>query len=151
MSATTLHLTITTPTSLLVDEEDIVAVRAEDQSGDFGILPGHTEFLTALPASVVRWHRADGRVRYCAVQGGLMTVEDGERVAIACRRAMTGDDLAGLEAQVEALRSSEEEAGRKARVEQTQLHARAVRQLIRYLRPGRPAGPESPMRQSDAP
>ena len=150
MSANTLHLTITTPTSLLVDEE-VAALRAEDQSGDFGILPGHTEFLTALPASVVRWHMTDGRVRYCAVQGGLMTVEGGDRVAIACRRAMTGDDLAGLEAQVEALRSSEEEAGRKARVEQTQLHARAVRQLIRYLRPGRPAGPESPMRQSDTP
>ena len=151
MSGGTLHLTITTPTNLLVDETDVVSLRAEDGSGGFGIWPGHTEFLTALPASVVRWHMKDGRVRYCAVQGGLMTVEGGERIAIACRRGMTGDDLPGLEAQVEELRSAEEEAGREARVEQTRLHARAVRQLIRYLRPGRPGGPESPMRQSDAP
>lgn len=149
MSGETLHLTITTPTNMLVDQEDVVALRAEDRSGGFGILPGHTEFLTALPASVVRWHTRGGRTRYCAVQGGLMTVEGGTRIAIACRRGMTGEDLEDLEAQVEALRTSEEEAGRRARVEQMRLHARAVRQLIRYLRPGRPGGAEQPMRPSD--
>ena len=96
MSGETLHLTITTPTNMLVDQEDVVALRAEDRSGGFGILPGHTEFLTALPASVVRWHTRGGRTRYCAVQGGLMTVEGGTRIAIACRRGMTGEDLEGL-------------------------------------------------------
>lgn len=151
MTGKTLHLTITTPINVLVDKTDVAAIRAEDRSGGFGILPGHTDFLTALPASVVRWHAADGRVHYCAVQGGMMTVEEGTRVAIACRRGMTGDDLEGLEAQVEVLRRSEEEAGRCARVEQTRLHARAVRQLIRYLRPGRAGNAERPIRRSEAP
>ena len=47
-----LHLTITTPMAMLVDAADVRSVRAEDESGHFGILPGHSDYLTALPASV---------------------------------------------------------------------------------------------------
>ena len=135
MSAT-LHLTITTPATVLVDRTDVAAVRAEDESGGFGILPGHTDFLTVLPASVVRWREADGVGRYCVVSGGVLTVSGGQRVAVACRQGRTGDDLARLEAEVEAMRAAEVDAERRARVEQMRLHARAVRQLMRYLRPG---------------
>lgn len=132
----TLHLTITTPTAVLVIEADARSVRAEDESGSFGVLPGHTDLLTVLPASVVRWHNGTGVTRYCALRGGLMTVEGGNHVAIACRQGTVGDDIAKLEAEVEALRAAETDAERKARVEQMRLHARAVRQLMRYLRPG---------------
>lgn len=128
-----LHLTITTPDAILVDADDVLSVRAEDESGGFGILPGHTDLLTVLPASVVRW-RGAGHTRYCALSGGVMTVTGGSTVAIACRQGTVGDDLSALEAAVRALRAAEADAGRKARVEQTQLHARAVRQLMRYLR-----------------
>jgi F-type H+-transporting ATPase subunit epsilon len=130
-----LHLTITTPAAVLVDAMDVSAVRAEDASGGFGILPGHTDLLTVLPASVVRWHGGDGVAHYCALRGGLLTVTGGHMVSIACRQGATGDDLAALEADVQALRAAETEAERHARVEQTQMHARVVRQLIRYLRP----------------
>jgi F-type H+-transporting ATPase subunit epsilon len=137
-----LRLTITTPTTVLVDDAGARSVRAEDESGGFGILPGHTDLLTVLPASVVRWRAADGAVHYCALRSGLMTVEGGSRVAIACRQGTLGDDLAALEAEVERLRDAEAELERKARVEQARLHARAVRQLMRYLRPGRPGEAE---------
>ena len=43
-----LHLTLATPTALLVDENGVVSVRAEDESGSFGILPGHAEWATFL-------------------------------------------------------------------------------------------------------
>jgi len=131
-----LHLTITTPSAVLVDRTDISAVRAEDESGGFGILPGHTDLLTVLPASVVRWQSADGTTRYCALRGGVMTVTGGTRVAVACRQGSLGDDLATLEAEVQALRAAESDADKRARVEQMRLHARAVRQLMRFLRPG---------------
>ena len=55
-----LHLTITTPATVLVDRDDVARVRAEDESGGFGILPGHADLLTVLPASVVRWRSGDG-------------------------------------------------------------------------------------------
>lgn len=139
-----LHLTVTTPMKVLVDAPGVVALRAEDESGGFGILPGHTEFLTALPASVLRWRGADGVEHYCALRAGLLTVSGGDRVAVACREGLLGDDLARLEEKVAQLRADEADAARRARVEQMRLHASAVRQLIRYLRPGAPGGLDHP-------
>ncbi|MDQ0505720.1 F0F1 ATP synthase subunit epsilon [Xanthobacter agilis] len=133
-----LTLTITTPTRVLVAGLEVRAVRAEDESGSFGLLPGHTDFLTVLPASVLRWRTADDVTHYCAQGGGLLTVEGGTRVAVACRQGTLGDDLARLEEEVERLRAAETDIARKARVEQMRLHANAVRQLMRFLRPARP-------------
>ena len=131
-----LHLTIATPAKLLVDIEDVRSVRAEDESGASGVLPGHADFLTVLPPSVVRWIGSGEAPRYCALSGGVLTVRGGKSVAIACRRGTLGDDLARLEADVAAERSVELDADRRARVEQLRLHARAIRQLMHFLRPG---------------
>jgi F-type H+-transporting ATPase subunit epsilon len=131
----TLHLTVTTPAQILVQSNDVLAVRAEDQSGSFGILPGHADLLTVLVPSVVRWRTTDGTARFCAVRGGVFTVASGRDVAVACREGVVGDSLDDLEAKVRAVRAQELEADRRARVEQVRLHALAVRQLVRYLRP----------------
>ena len=138
-----LHLTVTTPGQILVDSGDVAAVRAEDQSGSFGILPGHADLLTVLVASVLRWRTADGATRFCAVHGGVFTVSAGRNVAVACREGVVGDSLENLEAKVRTVRAEQLEADRRARVEQVRLHALAVRQLLRYLRPN-PA-PVAPM------
>lgn len=131
----TMRLTIMTPNAVLLDAGDVRSVRAEDQSGGFGLLPGHADFLTVLPASVVRWRTPDGSEHCCAIRGGVMTVKNGERVAIACRHGVLGDDLQMLEAEVHSARAAQTDETARARVEQTRLHANAVRQLIRYLRP----------------
>ncbi len=146
-----LRLTISTPAAVLVEADHVASVRAEDESGCFGILPGHTDFLTVLPASVVRWRTHDAVLHFCALRGGVMTVSQGRHVAIACRRGSIGDDLEKLEAEVEALRAAELDVERRARVEQMRLHARAVRQLMRYLRPGGPASADAAMAKSDLP
>ncbi len=105
------------------------------------MLPGHADLLTVLPPSVVRWTNSGEPTRYCAVSGGVLTIAGGNRVAIACRRGTVGDDLAALQARVAAARAAELDADRRAKVEQTRLHARALRQLMRFLRPGiRPIG-----------
>ena len=145
-----LALTITTPLRVLVETE-ARGLRAEDESGGFGILPGHTDLLTVLPASVVRWRGDDGAHHYCALRGGLLTVTEGARVAIACREGILGDDLAALEAEVAKLRAEEADADRRARVEQMRLHANAVRQLMRFLRPGAPGAPQHPPAISTSP
>ena len=131
-----LHLTISTPAGILVDARDVTAIRAEDESGSFGIRPGHTDLITVLEPSVVRWRDAGGRTRYCAVLGGVLTIAEGRRVGIACRRGVTGDGLEALEAEVRMRRETEADSDRRARVAQMRLHAQAVRQLMRYLRPG---------------
>lgn len=129
-----LRLTIATPSTLLVDVADVSSIRAEDESGSFGILFGHADLLTVLPASVVRWRAAEGD-GFCALRGGVLTVSGGRRVAIACRLAILGGSLDTLESEVKAMRATQLDALRRARVEQARLHARAVRQLMRYLRP----------------
>lgn len=135
-----LHLTITTPMAVLVDEPGVRAVRAEDESGGFGILPGHTDFLTALPASVLHWQGAGGQTHHCALRAGVLTVAGGTRVAVACREGLLGDDLGRLEAEVARLRADQADADRRTRVDELRFHASAVRQLMRYLAPGAPGG-----------
>jgi F-type H+-transporting ATPase subunit epsilon len=131
----TLHLTITTPAQILAASDNVVAVRVEDQSGSFGVLPGHADLLTALVPSVVRWRTVDGAACFCAVRGGVFAVSGGRNVSVACREGVVGDSLDELEAKVRAVRARQLEADRKARVEQIRVHALAVRQLVRYLRP----------------
>jgi F-type H+-transporting ATPase subunit epsilon len=131
----TLHLTITTPAQILVASDDVIAVRVEDQSGSFGVLPGHADLLTALVPSVVRWRTVDGAGCFCAVRGGVFAVSGGRDVSVACREGVVGDSLDELEAKVRTVRARQLEADRKARAEQIRVHALAVRQLVRYLRP----------------
>jgi F-type H+-transporting ATPase subunit epsilon len=133
-----MRLLITTPTAVVVDETDVIAVRAEDESGSFGILNNHADFLTALTVSVVSWHHADDRQRFCAVRRGVLSVTDGNEVAIATRDAIPGDDLDRLERVVLANFHEAVETERVTRTESLQLQMKAIRQIVRFLRPERP-------------
>jgi F-type H+-transporting ATPase subunit epsilon len=130
-----LHLIVTTPAKVLAEADNVVSVRAEDESGSFGILPGHSDLLTVLTPSVVHWRGADGATSFCAVRGGVFTVSAGRNVAVACREGVVSDSLQDLEAKVRAVRAQQLEDDHKARVQQVRTHAFAVRQLVRYLHP----------------
>ena len=134
-----MRLLITDPTTIVADHRDIIAVRAEDASGSFGVLDRHADLLTALAISVVQWRHADGRVGYCAVRRGVLSVRGGHDVSIATRQAQLGDDLDQLEHVVLARFRTELETERTERVAATRLHMAAIRQIIAALRP---AGPE---------
>ena len=131
-----MRLLIVTPGSVVVDRSDIVAVRAEDESGEFGVLPRHADFVTALDVSVVIWRLADGSEGYCAVRGGLLTVEGGQTVSIATREAVTGVDLAQLESVVRGRLQETFEEEHEASAHAERLRIQAIRQIIGYLRPG---------------
>ncbi len=132
-----MRLLITTPAAVVVDEHNAVAVRADDESGSFGILNGHADFLTALAISVVSWRQSDSRQRFCAVRHGVLSVAKGSEVAIATREAIPGDDLARLERVVLAQFHEAAEAERAARTTSLRLQMQAIRQIVRYLRPER--------------
>lgn len=128
-----LHLLIATPQRILVDLADVVALRGEDASGSFGLLPGHVDYLTVLRPSVLRWRRAGGELGFCAVRGGVLSLAGGE-LRVACREGILGSRLDELEARVREAREAQHDSARQARVEHLRLHTRAVRQLVRYLR-----------------
>jgi F-type H+-transporting ATPase subunit epsilon len=132
-----MRLLITTPTAVVIDDRDVVAVRAEDESGSFGILNGHVDYLTALSVSVVSWRQVVDRQRFCAVRRGVLSVTNGSEVAIATREAIPGDDLDRLEQVVLARFRDAIEAERIERTESLQLQMKAIRQIVSYLRPER--------------
>lgn len=135
MSRAPLTLTVATPSNVWFDAVEIVSLRAKDESGSFGVRAGHADFVTLLTPSVVRWTCTDGVRHYCAVDGGVLLVSRGAQVSLACREAIPGDSLDSLEIGVRNRHADEDDAARRARVEQLQLHAHAVRQMLSYLRP----------------
>lgn len=144
-----LSLIITTPTSVAAQLTGLRHLRAEDASGAFGIWPGHADLLTALAISVISWRGAGGREGHCAVRGGVLTIRDGAKIAVATREAVPGDDLRALERDVLArFRRNVEEEG-EARSGARRMHLAAIRHILAYLRPDRrrsenPGGPFAP-------
>jgi len=128
-----LTLIIDTPLSEALAETGVASIRVEDASGGFGVMPGHADLLTVLGASVLRWRRADGVWRYCALRGGIMRVSGGTQVHVAAREAVSGERLDTLEALVRQRDAEETDESRRARGEQVRLHARAIRGLMRRL------------------
>jgi F-type H+-transporting ATPase subunit epsilon len=131
-----MRLRITTPLTVVVDEDGILALRAEDATGSFGILPRHADFLSSLVVSVVSWQSGNETRHYCAVRGGVLFVNAGRDIAIATREAVTGDDLATLDQTILGRFCVDIETERTERVESTRLQLNAIRQIVSHLGSG---------------
>ena len=135
-----MRLRIVTPLSVVIDEDGVLALRAEDATGSFGILPHHADFLTSLVISVVSWEGNHGTRHHCAVRRGVLSVRGGQDIAIATHEAMPGDDLATLDKTVLARFRTDIENERTEHVENTRLQLHAIRQIMSHLRPDRRIG-----------
>jgi F-type H+-transporting ATPase subunit epsilon len=129
-----MKLAITTPLAIAVDASDVAHLRAEDETGAFGILPGHADFLTALSISVVTWRDGAGSEHHVAVRGGMLQVLDGETITIATREAVVSDDLARLQTEVLTAFRRETEEEKSARTDAQRLYLAAIRQINRFLK-----------------
>jgi F-type H+-transporting ATPase subunit epsilon len=129
-----MRLQITTPLEIVVDEDGVTALRAEDPTGSFGILSGHTDFITSLAISVISWTASNGQAHYCAVRRGVLTVSHGSDIQIASREAVRGDDLDTLDQSVLARFRSEQESQKAEYSESTRLQLAAIRQIVRHLK-----------------
>jgi len=65
-----IKLEIVTPEDAVVDEE-VKIVMAPGALGEFGVLPGHTTFLTTLNVGSIRYVDDSGSERYVFVSGGF--------------------------------------------------------------------------------
>ena len=134
-----MRLRIVAPLEVVIDE-DAASIRAADESGSFGILPGHAPFLTSLGISAVGWTNAAGGRRYCAVRHGMVSVTGGQDVAVATREAIPGDDLGTLESTVLARFEHEIEEDRSARFDSNRLQLDAIRRIVSQLHSGGASG-----------
>jgi len=65
-----IRLEVVTPEKYVVDEEVQIAV-APGSLGEFGVLIGHTPFLTTLKTGEMHYTDASGAQRYVFVSGGF--------------------------------------------------------------------------------
>lgn len=130
-----MKLVVATPERIMVDTDQAAALRAEDATGGFGVLPGHADLLTVLVPSVLAWRDRAGSEHYVAVRGGVLTVRGGA-VEVATPEAFAGDDLDALAADLAAAAAAASEREAEARTGTAGLEAAAVRRIEDYLRIG---------------
>jgi len=75
MSGSSFTLDIVTPAGIF--SRDITHLRLKDESGAFGIMKGHIDFLTVLVPSLCYYRDLNGREMFLAVDEGIFTVRDG--------------------------------------------------------------------------
>ena len=136
-----MRLLVTTPLAVIVDADSVAHVRAEDESGAFGILPRHADLVTALTISVISWLDGNGDEHHIAVRGGVLTVRGGDMIEVATRDAVGEDTLRALGDAVLARFRADARAETESRVSSARLHLAAMRQMQRYLEAGRRPAP----------
>jgi len=68
-----LFLEVVTPQKAIVSEEAEIVI-APGSDGEFGVLKGHTTFLTSLKIGTLRYKDAKGKERYLFINGGFAEV-----------------------------------------------------------------------------
>ena len=102
--ADNIKLEIVTPDKAVVSEE-VKIVMAPGSLGEFGVLTGHTPFLTTLKTGIVRYTDAQGTERYVFVNGGFAEALP-DKVTVLAESAERRSDI-DLERAKEALARAE--------------------------------------------
>lgn len=131
--ATDMKVTVHLPTRILF-EGQATQLRAVAQNGAFGMLPNHTDFVTALVPSVLSLQFADGTEAIFGLDEGVL-VKKGHSVAISVLRGVLGDDLDSLKDTVEDSFVQMDEEEREARSAMSRLEANMVRRFAQLQRP----------------
>jgi F-type H+-transporting ATPase subunit epsilon len=127
--------------AVVVDVTGVRSIRAEDSTGGFGLWPRHEDFLTVLSLGVLSWRAGDpdgaggGPWRHAALRGGVLSMRGGRDVDIASREVVIGDDLERLAHDVLRQMAARQQAEDSARRQARELEVRALRELVRQLRP----------------
>jgi len=98
-------LEIVTPDRLVVSEE-VEDINAPGTLGDFGVLPGHTPFLTTLRAGEISYKPIKGDRKYLSVSWGYAEVR-ADKMIILVNTAEKAEEIDLIRAQ-KALQRAEE-------------------------------------------
>lgn len=93
MSNSSFKLSIVTPTKIM--EKDITYIRLKDETGFFGILKDHTNFLTILVPSLCYYTDENGKEVFLAVDEGILSVREGT-VTITSKEVFESDNAEKL-------------------------------------------------------
>lgn len=103
--ADNIKLEVVTPEKAVVDE-DVQTVVAPGTLGEFGVLAGHTTFLTTLKVGTIRYTDTGGAEHYVFVSGGF-TEALPDKVTVLAESAERRRDI-DLERAKEAMQRAEQ-------------------------------------------
>lgn len=107
--------------------EDVASFVGEDESGSFGILPGHARFMTSLVFGLARY-RCGGAWQYLALPGALLYFV-GNEMFVSTRRFLRDESYQRIsQALLEQLVTEEE----KLRQIKESLH-RLEQEMLKLL------------------
>jgi F-type H+-transporting ATPase subunit epsilon len=93
-------LKVLLPFEVFADEKDIRSIVVETAQGSFGLLPRRLDCVAALVPGILSFE-VDGQAeQFFALDAGVI-VKTGNGVLISVRRALRGNDLAGMRDAVE--------------------------------------------------
>ena len=121
--AENIHLEIVTPEKKVVSEDAQIVV-APGSLGEFGVLSGHTPFMTSLKVGAVRYDDANGGQRIVFVSGGFAEALP-DKVTILAESAERRRDI-DLERAKAAKTRAEERLAREADDNVNYIRARAA-------------------------
>lgn len=90
-------------------EKEITYIRLKDGTGFFGILKGHTNFLTALVPSLCYYTDVNGREVFLAVDEGIVSVREGT-VTITSKEVFESDNAEKLAEIIETTLTKRDES-----------------------------------------
>jgi F-type H+-transporting ATPase subunit epsilon len=103
-----LNLQIITPERVMV-HEDVDMVEALGAYGEFGILPGYTQFLTTIGVGEIRYYRGEEK-SFIATGGGYMEVAENQILFLVS----TGEFAGEIDVERARVEAAEAEAALKA-------------------------------------
>jgi F-type H+-transporting ATPase subunit epsilon len=135
MAEKELLLEVVTPDRLVLSTEADVVV-CPGVEGQFGVLPGHIPFLSALEIGEM-YYRKGGQIEYLAVSGGFAEVT-GEKVTIVAESAEKGREI-DLERAKRAQERAEKRlsAAKTEEIDWARAEAAMRRSLVRAKVAGR--------------
>ena len=89
-----MQLEVVTPRGTVVSAE-VSEVTAPGLLGEFGALPGHTPFITALRPGVLSWKTNDakGKASLLAIGAGYAEVSGNDRIVVITRATVRPDEI----------------------------------------------------------
>ena len=107
------RLSVVTPTSMF--EREIKHIRLKDETGFFGVMKNHIDFLTVLVPSLCYYRDANDREMFLAVDRGILDVRGGT-ASLTSREVHESEDAENLAEIIEKTildRTGAEQAFRK--------------------------------------
>jgi F-type H+-transporting ATPase subunit epsilon len=127
--AENIKLEIVTPEKSVVNEEAQI-VMAPGTLGEFGVLSGHTPFMTSLKPGVVRYVDKSGKERFVFVSGGFAEALP-NKVTILAESAERRKEIDIERAKAALARAEERLAKEDDTVDYTRARAALARAILR--------------------